>query len=156
MKQEIERKFLLSNTSWKGLADDGSKITQGFLSSNPERVIRIRIINNAGILTVKGKLKGITRKEFEYDIPLDEAKQLLELCEKPIIQKTRFKIYLDDLLWEIDVFEGVNAGLVIAEVELKSETVNFEIPDWIGKEVSDDMRYYNVNLMMNPFSEWNK
>ncbi len=154
MGLEIERKFLLKNDNWKAQADNGTTIKQGYLNSNKERTVRVRIYGNQGILTIKGKNNNLTRKEFEYEIPLIEAEQMLILAEQPIIEKTRFIVLHGNSTWEIDVFEGENSGLVVAEIELESEQQTFNIPDWIGKEVSEDERYYNANLISNPFKSW--
>ena len=154
MGQEIERKFLIKNNTWTKGLDTGTKIKQGYLNSNKNRIVRVRIYGDQGILTIKGKKENITRKEFEYNIPLEDAKKLLNLCEKPIIEKARFLLSDDDNTWEIDVFEGENKGLVIAEIELQNETQEFKKHEWLGKEVSSDLRYYNNSLISNPFTNW--
>ena len=154
MGQEIERKFLLKNDSWKVEADNGIEIKQGYLSSVIERTVRVRIIGERGILTVKGKTENLTREEFEYEIPLKDAISLLELCERPIIEKKRYFIKRVNLTWEIDVFEGENKGLKVAEVELDSETQDYDLPVWLGKEVSYESKYYNAALITNPFKNW--
>ena len=154
MGQEIERKFLLNNDSWKVEAGNGIEIKQGYLSSVIERTVRVRIIGERGILTVKGKTENLTREEFEYEIPLKDAISLLELCERPIIEKKRYFIKRVNLTWEIDVFEGENKGLQVAEVELDSETQDYDLPVWLGKEVSYESKYYNAALITNPFKNW--
>lgn len=154
MGLEIERKFLLANTDWKSDAGKGKQIKQGYLNSETERTVRVRIIGETGILTIKGENKGLTRPEFEYEIPLSDAKELMLLCELPIIEKTRYEIHIDKHIWEIDEFEGINQGLLIAEIELTDENEAFAIPKWIGKEVSSDAKYYNSALIQNPFTEW--
>lgn len=154
MGQEIERKFLLKNDSWKVEADNGIEIKQGYLSSVIERTVRVRIIGERGMLTVKGKTEKLTREEFEYEIPLKDAISLLELCERPIIEKKRYFIKRVNLTWEIDVFEGENKGLKVAEVELDSETQDYDLPVWLGKEVSYESKYYNAALITNPFKNW--
>ena len=151
MGLEIERKFLLKNDTWKTEADNGIEIKQGYLSSVIERTVRVRIIGEKGMLTVKGKTDNLTRKEFEYEIPFNEAVLLLGLCETPIIEKKRYLVKRDSLVWEIDVFEGENEGLKVAEVELDSETQSFELPDWAGNDVSKESKYYNSALITNPF-----
>jgi adenylate cyclase len=156
MAQEIERKYLLKNNSWKSEISSKNKIMQGYLNSNPERTVRIRITNNVGFLTIKSKNKGSSRKEFEYKIPLKEAEELILLCEQPIIKKMRHLVVKENHTWEIDVFEGENKGLIVAEIELSEENEKFEIPVWIGKEVTEDTRYYNSQLIENPFFNWNK
>ena len=155
MGQEIERKFLLANSDWKSQADAGSTLCQGYLSSTPERTVRVRIKGQQAWITIKGKSEGISRQEFEYEIPVEDAKELLLLCEKPLIEKTRYLVRDKDLTWEIDVFEGENSGLVLAEVELPSADLEISLPGWIGREVSDDPRYYNSALIKHPFSTWN-
>lgn len=156
MGKEIERKFLVRNDDFKKLAT-GVLYIQGFLSTTKERVVRVRVIDEKAYLTIKGISKGATRTEFEYDIPLRDAKVMLdELCNKPIIKKYRYKIPFDDLIWEVDVFLNENEGLIIAEVELPYENKKIELPDWIGKEVTEDQKYFNSNLVINPYSTWKK
>ena len=154
MAKEIERKFLVQ-ASWKP-QDEGIKIAQGYLSTVPERTVRVRIKGDKGYLTIKGKNQGISRAEFEYEIPLGDAEELLKLAEQPILSKTRYLEQHGNRLWEIDVFAGENQGLVVAEVELPDEQAEFSRPDWLGQEVSGDVRYYNANLIKNPFSLWKK
>lgn len=154
MGVEIERKFLLVNSDWKKTSDKGTAIQQGYLNSNPERTTRVRVKGTKGFLTVKGKSEGTKRLEFEYEIPLADAKELLALCEKPIIEKVRYEVHLNDAIWEIDEFEGENMGLIIAEVELENENQHVTLPSWIGKEVSDEKKYFNSALIKNPFSKW--
>jgi adenylate cyclase len=154
MGQEIERKFLVVGDAWRELGR-AVVIRQGYLSTVKERTVRIRTVDSRGFLTIKGVTRGISRLEFEYDIPLEEANQMLdELCERPLIEKTRRKIDIDGLVWEVDEFAGVNQGLILAEVELASPDQKITLPDWIGADVSDDPRYYNANLVANPFSRW--
>ena len=154
MGLEIERKFLLNDDSWKQSCDEGINIKQGYLSSVPERTVRVRSKGEKGIITIKGKTEGVSRLEFEYEIPLSEASELMKLCEKPIIEKTRYNLCQGKLTWEIDVFEGDNLGLIIAEIELQEEQQAFDIPEWVGKEVSDDIHYYNSNLIKHPYNSW--
>ena len=154
MAKEIERKFLVQ-ASWKP-QDEGIKIAQGYLSTVPERTVRVRIKGDKGYLTIKGKNQGISRAEFEYEIPIGDAEDLLKLAEQPILSKTRYLEQHGNCLWEIDVFAGENQGLVVAEVELPDEQADFSRPDWLGKEVSGDVRYYNANLIKKPFSLWKK
>ena len=153
MKKEIERKFLVKKDLFLPNTE-GEYIAQGYLSSTPERTVRVRIKNNRGYLTIKGKNEGISRSEFEYEIPESDAKELLQLCEPSIIIKRRYIVNINDSIWEVDVFEGENAGLIVAEIELKSEEDTFSKPDWIGEEVSFDVRYYNSNLSKRPFKFW--
>jgi len=154
MPKEIERKFLLKNEDWKSQVDKSFSIKQGYLSTNPERTVRIRIKNRKGILTIKGITKGISRLEFEYEIPYQDAMELLNLCEPPIIEKVRYIVIDDKLKWEIDIFEGINKGLELAEVELETEDQKINLPNWIEKEVTYDRRYYNSSLIKMPFKDW--
>ena len=154
MAKEIERKFLVQ-ARWKP-QDEGIKIAQGYLSTVPERTVRVRIKGDKGYLTIKGKNQGISRAEFEYEIPIGDAEDLLKLAEQPILSKTRYLEQHGNRLWEIDVFAGENQGLVVAEVELPDEQAEFSRPDWLGQEVSGDVRYYNANLIKKPFSLWKK
>jgi CYTH domain-containing protein len=125
------------------------------LNSHIDRTVRIRTVGEKGIITVKGRTFGATRSEFEYEIPYNDAKEMLQLCEQPLIQKTRYLIEGNGLVWEIDEFEGVNKGLIVAEIELAYEQQEFLMPKWVGKEVTQDARYYNSSLILNPFSSWN-
>ncbi len=150
---EIERKFLITETSFlKKLT--GTNYTQGYLSTDPHKTVRVRIAGRTGFLTIKGKTQNISRTEFEYEIPLNDAQELIKLCDKPIIEKTRYLVTVDQHIWEVDIFEGENKGLIIAEIELKSENEKFTSPDWLGKEVSSDKRYYNSLLIKKPYSTW--
>ena len=154
MAQEIERKYLLTGDQWKSLAE-GTHYRQGYLSTVKERTVRVRTIGEKGYLTIKGITVGISRLEFEYEIPTDDANHLLdELCEKPIIEKHRYKIPYGGLVWEVDEFHGVNEGLVIAEVELESDDQAIDVPAWVGEEVSGDPRYFNAALVRCPFNTW--
>ncbi len=153
MSSEIERKFLVDTRAWRP-AGPGVDFRQGYLSSVKERVVRVRIAGERAFLTVKGVTRGLTRSEFEYAIPVKDAAQLLQLCERPIIQKTRHTERHGDHDWEIDVFHGENEGLVIAEIELAAEREVFLRPPWVGDEVSDDPRYFNANLIKNPYKSW--
>lgn len=154
MGTEIERKFLVSDDGWRGSVP-GRRIRQGYLCLDPERTVRVRTAGERAWLTVKGPTIGVTRPEFDYAIPLADAQQMLDtLCHQPLIDKTRYKIPLGAHLWEVDEFHGANDGLVIAEVELASETEHFERPAWLGAEVSGDARYFNVNLFRRPYGDW--
>lgn len=154
MAKEIERKFLVLNDDYKKQSE-GILYKQGFLSIHKERVVRIRLIGDKGFLTVKGITKNISRCEFEYEIPFKEAEYMLnELCENPIIVKFRFKIAMENFVWEVDEFQEENEGLVVAEIELEEENQEYPIPSWLGKEVSGDPKYYNANLVRFPFSKW--
>ena len=154
MGKEIERKFLVKKERWQ---PDGKVelYRQGYLSTVKERVVRVRMAGEKAFITIKGITEGFTRLEFEYEIPLKDANTMLDtLCERPPIEKYRYPVEYDGMIWEIDVFMGDNEGLVLAEVELKSETQKFDLPYWAGVEVSEDPRYYNANLVKNPFREW--
>jgi len=151
---EIERKFLLVNNDWKHGAG-GILYRQGYLSSIKERTVRIRIIEQNAYLTIKGVNDGIRRVEFEYEIPLADAEFMLaKLCEQDIIEKYRYRISYEGLIWEIDEFLGANKGLVVAEVELASEEQTIILPPWVGREVSGDYRYFNSALSKHPFTQW--
>ena len=153
---EIERKFLLSGDDWKELAK-GTYYRQGYLNSQKERTVRVRTIDDNGFLTIKGINVGATRMEYEYEIPVEDANVLLdELCDKPLIEKNRYQIEFAGFIWEVDEFFGENEGLIVAEIELESEGQQFEKPQWIGEEVSGDPRYFNSNLIKNPYSSWDK
>lgn len=154
MAQEIERKFRVANDDWRAMATSSSSLKQGYLSSSAEATVRVRLEDNLGTLTIKSKTKGITRNEFEYAIPAQEAKELLLLCRGPLIEKIRYRILQENHTWEIDVFEGDNDGLIIAEIELTSEDDYFAKPQWLGEEVSGDSRYYNSNLATHPYVNW--
>ena len=153
MGKEIERKYLVTGAQWKEGAT-GTLYRQGYLNSQKERVVRARTMGDKAALTVKGITVGATRLEFEYEIPLEDCQKLLELCEQPLIEKTRYKISFGGLIWEVDEFHGVNEGLTVAECELESEDQQIEKPTWVGAEVTADPRYYNSNLIANPFSTW--
>jgi CYTH domain-containing protein len=154
MGKEIEKKFLILNNDWRHLGT-GEPYCQGYLNSEKERTVRVRTISDRGILTIKGPNVGGTRLEYEYDIPFDEAREILhELCLEPLIEKIRYKIPYKGFTWEVDEFKGENAGLIFAEIELQHEGQEFAKPPWIGEEVTDDSRYYNANLVKNPYSNW--
>jgi len=150
---EIERKFLINTKLWKPIGT-GTKMKQGYLSVDPERVVRVRIAGENAYITIKGKPVDLVRTELEYEIPINEAEILLKMCLNFPVEKTRFKEKIGNLVWEIDVFEGENYGLVMAEVELTHENQEIDLPVWIGKEVSFDSRYYNSWLSRNPFKKW--
>lgn len=153
---EIERKFLVTNDSFKTAAFSQNHIAQGYLSSVPERTVRVRIKGDKGYLTIKGisNDSGMSRFEWEKEIPVAEAKELLLLCEKGVIDKTRFEIKLGNHIFEVDEFYGDNEGLIVAEIELKSEMETFEKPNWLGEEVTNITRYYNSYLSTNPYKNW--
>jgi adenylate cyclase len=151
---EIERKFLLAGEGWRALGQP-VLLRQGYLSSQRERVVRVRIEGEQGWLTIKGGNVGPTRGEWEYPIPLADANELLDqLCEQPIIEKFRRRIEFAGKVWEVDEFLGANQGLVVAEIELTSEDEQFGKPDWAGAEVTADPRYYNSSLVRFPYSQW--
>ena len=153
---EIERKFLVNSNDFKTEAFTQSRIAQGYLSSDPGRTVRVRIKGNKGFLTIKGASNesGLSRYEWEKEILLEDAQKLLSLCEKGVIDKTRFEVKIGNHISEVDEFYGENEGLIIAEIELKSENETFEKPSWLDKEVTGDNRYYNSYLSKNPFKNW--
>ena len=154
MGKEIERKFLVKGDSWRGLSE-GKHYRQGYLSTVKERTVRVRTAGDKGYITVKGITTGASRSEYEYEIPTNDANEMLDkLCERPLIEKTRYRIPKDGLAWEVDEFEGDNRGLITAEVELKDEKQSVQLPDWIDKEVTDDPRYFNANLVAKPYTTW--
>ena len=154
MATEIERKFLVKGRDWQAQGQ-GMRLVQGYLSSEPERTVRVRIAGDLATLNIKGKTEGATRSEWEYPIPVAEAEDLLaRLCEQPLIDKIRYRIPYAGMVWEVDEFFGENAGLVVAEIELESEDQAFEKPDWVGEEVTHDARYFNASLIRRPFSRW--
>lgn len=156
MPSEIERKFLV-NLDQIPLPSNGIEIKQGYLplSEKVKTAVRVRVKGEEAFLTIKGENKGATRQEFEYTIPVSEALELLEeLCHKPLIEKTRYEISVDKHIWEIDIFHGDNKGLVVAEIELAAENDQFERPNWLTEEVTDDPRYYNSNLLQEPYKNW--
>lgn len=151
---EIERKFLVQGEAWK---QQGQRelLRQGYLSSHPERTVRVRIEGDQAVMTIKSKSVGASRGEWEYPLPVDDAREFLDkLCEQPIIEKYRYRIGFGGFTWEVDEFLGVNAGLVVAEIELPSEDQQFEKPEWVGEEVTHDRRYFNSALVAQPFTTW--
>ncbi len=152
MATEIERKFLVCGDDWR--TDQGVRFQQGYLNRDKERTVRVRIAGAKAFLTVKGINTGATRAEFEYEIPLADAGQLLQICDGPLIEKTRHTIAYAGMTWEIDEFHGANEGLVVAEVELEKEDQYFERPGWLGPEVTADTRYFNSNLCCNAYRDW--
>jgi len=152
MGKEIERKFLVKEGAWRQAK--GTQYRQGYLNSTKERIVRVRTIDGRGYLTIKGLTVGASRMEFEYEIPLQDANELLNICEKPLIEKIRYTVEDGGMVWEIDEFAGDNQGLIVAEVELDSEDQPFHKPNWIGKEVTGDPRYFNSNLIKIPYTKW--
>jgi adenylate cyclase len=154
MAREIERKFLLRNEDWRGLAP-GIPYVQGYLAGGEKCSVRVRIAENTATLNIKSATTGAARSEFEYEIPLHDARHMLDtLARKPLIEKTRYTVEHKGFYWEIDEFHGKNQGLVMAEIELAHAEQAFEKPAWIGEEVTDDPRYYNANLARVPYNEW--
>lgn len=152
MAIEIERKFLVIGDAWR----DAPPVfySQGYLNRDKARTVRVRIAGEEAFLTIKGTSVGARRAEFEYPIPLWDARELLALCEQPLIEKNRRKILHEGFIWEVDEFLGENLGLVVAEIELPAEDAAFTKPDWVGAEVTDDARYFNSNLSRTPFTRW--
>ncbi len=154
MGQEIERKFLVINESWRAGAT-GVAIRQGYIPTLDARTVRIRVLGDQGYITLKGPAVGIVRPEFEYPIPLTDAETILEtLCAPPLIEKYRYRIAAGEVVWEVDEFFGANQGLILAEVELTAADQEIDLPDWVGLDVTQDLRYANSNLARHPFSQW--
>lgn len=151
---EIERKFLVASDGWRAQASGAIRFSQGYLSRDPARTVRVRIAGQQSFLTIKGATTGATRAEFEYAVPLGDAQQLLALADGPVVEKIRHLCVLDGMTWEVDEFLGANAGLVVAEIELESEAQPFTRPAWLGDEVTGDARYVNANLAVRPFTSW--
>ena len=153
---EIERKFLVKNNSFVEGAMRKRRIVQGYICSEPERSVRIRICEEEAFLTIKGATngRGWSRYEFEQQVPMNDANELIKLCGPGMIDKTRYEVKTGGHTWDIDVFHGENEGLVVAEIELASEDESFETPDWVGREVSGKLEYYNMMLVKNPYSKW--
>jgi len=155
MGVEIERKFLVSNDNWRSQADAGDHYRQGYLSHDPLRSVRVRIAGERAWLNIKHATSSIRRLEYEYPIPLADAQEMLETLRiDDCVDKIRYHVKHAGHVWEVDVFEGRNAGLIVAEIELDDEDEAFDKPDWLGSEVSDDPRYYNMNLAQHPYSTW--
>ncbi|MBK9565640.1 MAG: CYTH domain-containing protein [Saprospiraceae bacterium] len=156
MAQEIEKKFLVKSEDFKSLASKSTRITQGYLSSIPERTVRVRTKGDRGFITIKGigSASGASRYEWEKEIPASEVEELLKICEPGVIDKTRYEVKAGNHTFEVDEFYGENQGLTVAEVELSSEDEGFQKPDWLGAEVTGDTKYYNSMLMKHPFTKW--
>jgi CYTH domain-containing protein len=153
MAEEIERKFIVTGDEWRTAAY--SDFVQGYLNLDRQRTVRVRMAGDRAHITVKGITQRAMRAEYEYAIPLNDADAMLRnLCVRPLIEKRRYRVKHAGMVWEIDEFQGENAGLVIAEIELRHEGQDFDKPDWIGEEVTTDKRYYNANLVSAPFSTW--
>jgi adenylate cyclase len=153
MAEEIERKFLVCDDSWRD-GSPGQRMAQGYLTRDPDRSVRVRLAGQKAWLTIKGRTRGISRAEFEYEIPAEQARELLAICLPAVIEKTRHRIDFRGHVWEIDEFHGANEGLVVAEVELTDKEAEPDLPPWIGAEVSADDRYYNASLSVRPFRDW--
>ena len=154
MAVEIERKFLVNGDFWRR-GTTGQRISQGYLCSSDDRVVRVRVMGDRAFLTIKGAQHGATRYEYEYDIPMRDATEMLErLCQRPLIEKMRHHLTVDGREWVVDEFEGENAGLTVAEVEFEREGQAIALPDWVGAEVTDEPRYLNVNLVRHPYRLW--
>ncbi len=155
MAKEIERKFLIDISGIESIGS-GSRIKQGYISTTDNTAVRIRVSGAAAYLTLKGENQGATRTEFEYEIPIEDANEIIkELCSGPVIDKTRYLVEYGSHTWEIDVFHGDNDGLIVAEVELESETEKVDLPKWVINEVTGEVKYYNSSLLDNPFNKWN-
>ena len=155
MAIEVEHKFLLANDNWRKLINQSMQFRQGYLTSEPTSSIRVRTCDNKAWLNIKSATIGTQRYEYEYEIPLRDANEIIDkLCRKPLIEKTRHLVQVDNHVWEIDEFEGENAGLIVAEIELEAAGEAFTLPEWVGEEVTHDLRYYNNNLSMHPYTEW--
>ena len=155
MPLEIERKFLVNKNKFDKLYKaPGEHIKQGYILATPEKTVRVRTFGDNGFITVKGKTEGASRPEYEYAIPLKDAEEMLEMFAESVIVKTRYSFLIEGNMWDVDIFEEDNTGLILAEVELVSEDSVIQIPDWIGKEVTGDIRYYNSYLSKTPFSKW--
>ncbi len=152
MATEIERKFLVTGDAWRSAP--GQRLRQGYLNREPQRTVRMRVAGGDAFLTVKGQSVGATRAEFEYPIPLADAEQLLALCDGPLVDKVRHVVEFAGARWEVDAFLGDNLGLVVAEIELEAEDQPFERPPWLGREVTDDVRYFNSALAARPYTTW--
>lgn len=152
---EIERKFLVRTEDWKAQAARSTPVRQGYLARGPQAGVRVRVAADQAWITIKGPVRGIARAEYEYPIPVDDARQLLDNhCAGRVVEKRRYWVPVAGHTWEVDVFEGANAGLVVAEIELRHAEETFVMPDWIGAEVSADPRYFNAYLAEHPYREW--
>lgn len=157
MGTEIERKFLVRDDSWRRSVTEQRRIAQGYIAHTDTATVRVRVAGERATLTLKGTSHGISRSEFEYDVPVDDGLRMLaELTSGPVIDKVRHLVTVGDHIWEVDVFAGDNDGLVMAEVELGDADEEFVLPDWAGTEVSDDPRFYNVNLAARPYRDWSQ
>ncbi len=159
MGVEIERKFRVVSDIWRSSVERSLRVAQGYLTTNPDRTVRVRQKGDRGELTIKGRgrERGLVRSEYEYEIPVEEALQILsEFCADRIVEKVRHEVRVGDHLWEIDEFSGANEGLIVAEVELSGSDEDFLVPRWVGEEVTGQVRYYNARLAQEPFCQWNE
>lgn len=155
MALEIERKYLVVNDKWRNGVVHRSEMKQGYLANAPNASVRVRISGSEARLTIKGRSKGISRSEYEYAIPLQDADELMsEHLAGAVVEKVRYKVQCGDHVWDLDVFAGANQGLIMAEVELSAEDEDFQLPEWAGEEVSGDSRYYNASLSSHPYCDW--
>jgi len=152
MPVEIERKFLVKGNGWR--QGQGVRICQGYLNRDKERTVRVRTVGEKAFLTVKGCVSGCVHTEYEYEIPVSHAHELLKICDGPVLEKIRYTVDVGGLQWEVDEFLGENEGLIVAEVELQNENQGIDLPDWAGEEVTGDPRYYNSSLCARPYSKW--
>lgn len=152
---EIEHKYTLKNDDWRNHVTRSERMVQGYMAGNERASVRIRITGDKANLNIKSATLGVRRQEWQYDIPLADAETMLnDLCEKPVIDKVRHYVIVGGKTWEVDEFYGDNKGLIVAEIELESETEQFELPDWVDQNVSEDTRYYNVSLVKHPYKNW--
>ena len=151
---EIEHKFLVNDEGWRQAATQQTRFSQGYLSRDPARTVRVRIAGEQAFLTIKGETRGASRAEFEYAIPVSDAQQLLAMSDGPVVEKIRHLCPHEGMTWEVDEFLGANAGLVVAEIELAAEGQAFTRPAWLGAEVTGDARFVNANLAVRPFTSW--
>nr|VFK54284.1 MAG: adenylate cyclase [Candidatus Kentron sp. TUN]VFK56264.1 MAG: adenylate cyclase [Candidatus Kentron sp. TUN] len=155
MPTEIERKFLIRNDDWRQQASKGTRYRQGYFPNSKTCSVRVRIAGDKATLNIKGATLNVSREEYEYSIPQNDAEEMLtQFCERPFIEKTRYLVENGNHVWEIDVFEGENTGLIVAEIELSHEDEEFELPSWVGRDVSHETRYYNVCLREHPYKDW--
>lgn len=154
MAIEIERKFLVTNDNWRQHTTSSLRMVQGYLGGNDNSSIRIRVCGEQADINIKARVIGIQRNEYEYMIPITDAEEMLQLCDQPLIEKIRHQLDHAGHTWEIDEFFGVNEGLIVAELELGAVNEQFERPDWLGEEVTEDIRYYNICLVDNPYTSW--
>lgn len=157
MATEIERKFLVTEADWRHGARRSYRIEQAYLHTDPDRTVRVRCVEDRGVLTIKGRAQNLVRDEFEYDIPPADARAMVEDFRRGhVVEKTRWEVISGAHLWEVDEFHGANRGLVVAEIELETPDEAFDLPEWIGREVTGEVRYYNARLAEHPYREWSE